>query len=87
MNIINKFGTYINEEVVNFITLELFEIVKKNYNNRKRLPTRIELIKYVITNYQKEHSLDLRCASQIEEVMEFKYSRKLEEIGYKLLNK
>ncbi len=82
MNIINKFGLDISDEVIKNITSELFEIVKK----RSRLSTRINLVQYLLANY-REHDLDLWCAGQIEERMESNYCKELKELGYELLNK
>ena len=84
MNIINKFGLDISDEVIKNITSELFEIVRTS--PKSPLPTRINLVQYLLANY-REHDLDLWCAGQIEERMESNYCKELKELGYELLNK
>ena len=87
MRIINPSGMEIPENVINEIVLELFGIVKKKFESKKKLPERTDLVGFLLDGYKEKYSPDLICAGQIEEVMEKTHSKELKEMGYQLLNK
>ena len=48
MRIINPSGMEIPENVINEIVLELFGIVKKKFESKKKLPERTDLVGFLL---------------------------------------
>jgi len=87
MRILNRSGIEIPENIVDDIVVELFKKINNNFESKKELPKRIDLISFVYGEYREKYRLDLICAGHIEEKMELIYGKELKEMGYILLNK